>query len=146
MATNNCYDKLYDKMKNRLTVVDNSSEYTLGEYMQKKASIKKSEMQLQAVQPNSTGSGERAVAMLVSYVSDKLTVKETPAKDTTIKSFPFRASASALLSAVVACSFILSFCLVGARILATSSAYAPESVVAESEIDAEYETEEAKAE
>ena len=143
MATNNCYDRLYDNMKNRLTVVDSKSEYTLGEYMQKKASIKKTETQLHAVQPSVLSKSEQAASMFVSFVADKLTVKESPAKDKTIRSFPFRASAAAFLSAVVACTFMLSFGLIGAKLLATS--VAPDSIVAESDIEAEYDREEASA-
>ena len=64
---------------------------------------------------------ERAVANVVSYINDKLTIKEPPVKDKTIRAFPFRASASALLSAVVACAFMLSFIVVGARLLNTNT-------------------------
>ncbi len=116
----NSYDKLYESMKNRFTVVNENTEYTLGDYMLMKAGKKKEDSLLPVLQRSNVGKGERAVAMVVSYVSDKLTIKQPPVKDKTIKAFPFRASASAFLSAVVACTFMLSFVLVGARIMTDS--------------------------
>ena len=116
------YEKLYESMKNRFTVVNENTEYTLGDYMLMKAGKKKDDSLLPAIQHTSTGKGERAMAMVVSYVSDKLTIKQPPVKDKTIKAFPFRTSASAFLSAVVACTFMLSFVVVGARLM---NSYAP---------------------
>jgi len=121
MATYNNYDILYENMKNRFTVVNDNEEYTLGDYMLMKAGKKKEEAKLPVAQRSSASKGERAVAMLISYVNDKLTVKTPPVKDKTIRSFPFRASASAFLSAAVTCMFMLSFVVIGARIFATSA-------------------------
>ena len=138
MATyNNNYDKLYENMKNRLTVVNEDSEYTLGEYMSMKADLKKTEAMLPVAERSSAGKGERAVAMLISYVNDKLTVKEPPVKDKTIRAFPFRASASAFLSAVVACTFMLSFAVIGAKIIAPSIPVAEASVAEAEDADME---------
>ncbi len=117
MATTNCYDRLYENMKNRLTVVESDSEYTLGEYMLKKAEHKKTQAMLPVSERSFATKGERAIAIISSYVSDKLTIKKPPVKDKTIKAFPFRASASAFLSALVACSFMLCFGLIGAKML-----------------------------
>ena len=119
MATTNCYDRLYENMKNRLTVVESDSEYTLGEYMLKKAEHKKSQALLPVTERSFATRGERAVAIISSYVSDKLTIKAPPAKDKTIKAFPMRASASAFLSAIVACSFILCFGIIGAKMISS---------------------------
>ena len=116
----NSYDKLYESMKDKFTVVNENTEYTLGDYMLMKAGKKKEDSLLPVLQRSNVGKGERAVAMVVSYVSDKLTIKQPPVKDKTIKAFPFRASASAFLSAVVACTFMLSFVLVGARLMSGS--------------------------
>ena len=113
-ATNN-YEKLYDNMKNRFTVACDNSEYTLGEYMLMKADAKKADAALPVALRSSATKGEVAVASVASFVTDMLTIKEAPAKDKTIKAFPFRASASAFLSAAVACAFLLSFALIGIK-------------------------------
>ena len=117
--TMNNYDRLYNSMKESFTV--ENGDCSLGEYMLMKAAQKKSEAALPvALRPSATRS-ERTVAMICSYVEEKLTVKETPEKDTIIRSFPLRTSASALLSAVVACTFMLSFAFIGAKLLAPES-------------------------
>ena len=113
-ATNN-YERLYDNMKNRFTVACDNSEYTLGEYMLMKADAKKADAALPVALRSSATKSEVAVASVASFVTDMLTIKEAPAKDKTIKAFPFRASASAFLSAAVACAFILSFALIGIK-------------------------------
>ena len=127
----NSYDKLYESMKDRFTVVNENTEYTLGDYMLMKAGKKKEDSLLPVLQRSNVGKGERTVAMVVSYVSDKLTIKQPPAKDKTIKAFPFRASASAFLSAVVACTFMLSFVLVGARLMSGSESVETTGIVDE---------------
>ncbi len=118
--TTNNYDKLYENMKQRFTISSDNAEYTIGEYMLMKADVKKTESAALpvAVQTAVTKS-ETAVTNIVSFVDDKLTIKQPPIKDKTIKAFPFRASASAFLTASVACAFVLSFALIGARTLST---------------------------
>ena len=113
-ATNN-YERLYDNMKNRFTVACDNSEYTLGEYMLMKADAKKADAALPVAMRSSATKSEVAVASVVSFVSEMLTIKEAPAKDKTIKAFPFRASAAAFLSAAVTCAFLLSFALIGIK-------------------------------
>ena len=120
MATTNCYDRLYENMKNRLTLVEGDSEYTLGEYMLKKAEYKKTQALLPVSERSFSTKGERALAIISSYVNDKLTIKKPPVKDKTIKAFPFRASASAILSAIVACSFMLCFGIFGAKFISAA--------------------------
>lgn len=120
MATYNTYDKLYESMKQRFTVISDNEEYTLGDYMLMKADKKKEEASLPVIQRSSASKGEKAVAMLVSYVNDKLLIKNPPVKDKTMRSFPFRASASAFLSAVVSCAFVLSFVVMGAKLINSS--------------------------
>ena len=107
-------------MKNRFTISESNVGYTLGGYMLMKANEKKAEAMLPVAQRSSATKGERAVATIATYVNDKLTIKAPPAKDKIIRTFPLRASASAILSASVACAFILSFCIIGARITGTS--------------------------
>ena len=117
----NSYDKLYENMKQRFTVSINENEYTLGEYMLMKADGRRSEDALPvSVNNTAVAKTETAVANIVSFVNDKLTVKQTPVKDRTIKKFPFRATASAFLTAAVACAFVLTFALIGAKSLDTS--------------------------
>ena len=127
--TRNNYDKLYENMKQRFTISQNDADYTIGEYMLMKADVKKTEKAALpvAVQTAVTRS-EMAMTNIVSFVDDKLTIKQAPIKDKTIKSFPFRASASAFLTASVACAFVLSFALIGARALTTSPPAANDSV------------------
>ena len=122
--TTNTYDKLYENMKQRFTVSQNDTAYTLGEYMLMKADGKKSENTALPVAVMS----EVAVTNIVSFVDDKLTIKQAPVKDKTIKAFPFRASASAFLTASVACAFVLSFALIGARTIATPAPAANEII------------------
>ena len=130
--TTNKYETLYENMKNRFTVVNNGSEYTLGDFMRMKASGKKTERTQSSNLPVEVKSmGSRAVAQIVSFVSDKLTIKNPPAKDKTIRAFPFRTSMSAILSAVVTCSFVLCFCVIGAKILNLSAPTVEEAAITE---------------
>ena len=120
--TTNSYDKLYENMRQRFTVSQNNAEYTIGEYMLMKADVKKAEdAALPVAVMTAVSKSEMAVSGIVSFVDDKLTIKQPPVKDKTIKSFPFRASASAFLTASVACAFLLSFVLIGAKTLSTSA-------------------------
>ena len=127
--TTNNYDKLYENMKQRFTVSQNDTAYTLGEYMLMKADGKKSENTALPVAVMS----EVAVTNIVSFVDDKLTIKQAPVKDKTIRAFPFRASASAFLTASVACAFLLSFVLIGAKSMANQAPVANDVVTTESE-------------
>ncbi|MBE6643997.1 MAG: hypothetical protein E7612_01300 [Ruminococcaceae bacterium] len=103
----NVYEDLYENMKNRFTVINDNAEYTLGEIMLIKAGKKKEASNLPAVRTAS--STEKAICAFVSYVNDKLTLKAPPVKDKTIRRFPFRTSAAAVLSAVIACTLVISY-------------------------------------
>ena len=109
-----CYDRLYENMKARFTVVSDNSEYTLGDYMRMQAAKKENRQTAVAVR---SARGEGALVSVINYVSDKLAVKSPAPKDKTIRRFPVRASASAFLSAVAACSLVLSIGIIGARAL-----------------------------
>ena len=118
-STINQYDALYTNLKNQFTVIYNGTECTVGDFMRMKAN-KKSDSSL----PIATGARNASIATIVEYVNDKLTVKNAPVKDKTIKRFPLRTSASALLSATAACALVLScgiFSLTGAKNLNNSS-------------------------
>ena len=120
--TTNSYDKLYENMKQRFTVSAENNQYTIGEYMLMKADVKKNESSaLPVAVKSAVTKSEMAVTNIVSFVDDKLTIKQAPVKDKTIKAFPFRASASAFLTASVACAFVLSFALIGAKALTNST-------------------------
>lgn len=122
--TMNQYDALYTNLKNQFTVIYNGTECTVGDFMLMKAN-KRSESSL----PIATTARNTSIATIVEYVNDKLTVKNAPIKDKTIKSFPFRTSMSALLSATAACALVLScgiFSLSGANNL-TGSTYTADS-------------------
>lgn len=101
---NTTYDKLYTDMKKRFTVVDNGGEYTLGEFMLMRANAKKEVSNL----PVATRAGAPVLATFVGFVRDKLTVKEPPAKDKTIRSFPLRTSFTTVISALSICVLVLS--------------------------------------
>ena len=132
--TTNTYDKLYENMKQRFTVSADNTEYTIGEYMLMRADAKKTESTALpvAVQTAVTKS-EIAVSGIVSFVDDKLTIKQPPVKDKTIRAFPFRASASAFLTASVACAFVLSFALIGVKALSTPAPEANDTVIEHNE-------------
>lgn len=105
-------------MNQRFTVSADNTDYTLGEYMLMKAEDKKAEEAALPIAVNTAVTkSEMAVSNIVSFVDDKLTIKQAPVKDKTIRAFPFRASASAFLTASVACAFILSFALIGIQAL-----------------------------
>ena len=132
--TTNNYDKLYENMKQRFTVSQNDTTYTLGEYMLMKADSKKSETAaLPVAVMSAVSKSEVAVTNIVSFVDDKLTIKQAPVKDKTIRAFPFRASASAFLTASVACAFLLSFVLIGAKSMANQTPVANDVVITETE-------------
>ena len=102
-TTMNQYDALYTNLKNQFTVIYNGTECTVGDFMLMKAN-KRSESSL----PIATSVRTTSLSTIVEYVNDKLTVKKAPVKDQTIRSFPFRTSISALLSATAACALVLS--------------------------------------
>ena len=107
MTTMTAYDKLYMSMKNKFTVTADNCEYSLGEYMSKKANAKaeSSNLPVAAVKTNHVST----ISAIFSYVNDKLTVKREPVKDKTMRAFPLRTSLAACFSALVACAFIFSF-------------------------------------
>ena len=123
MNTSNVYENLYTDMKNRFTVVNDNCEYTLGEYMLMKAGKKKETSNLPAMRNHT--SSETAVTAFFRYVNDKLTLKAPPAKDKTIRRFPLRTCCAAVLSAVVACTLVISY---GSATLRSSGMSTPATV------------------
>lgn len=105
MATvTNAYDSLYTNLKNRYTVIYDSAECTVGEYMLKKAGHTPKTNALAPVKHNE----HHGLTGIVEYVNHKFSVTNPPKKEKTIRRFPLRTSFSALLSSVAACALILS--------------------------------------
>ena len=94
-------------MKTRFTVVNGESECSLGEYMLIKAGKKKESSALPVA--NATLRQPSAVVSFVNYINDRLMVKEAPAKDKVMRAFPFRTAAAAVLSALLVCTFVVSY-------------------------------------
>lgn len=108
MATSmNAYEKLYNNMKTRFTVVNGDSECSLGEFMLAKASTKKESSALPVAA--ATLRQPSAMVSFVNYIGEKLMVKEAPQKDKVIRAFPFRTAAAALLSALLVCTFVITY-------------------------------------
>ena len=108
MATSmNAYERLYNNMKTRFTVVNGENECSLGEYMLIKAGKKKESSALPVA--NATLRQPSAVVSFVNYINDRLMVKEAPAKDKVMRAFPFRTAAAAVLSALLVCTFVVSY-------------------------------------
>ncbi len=119
-STNN-YDKLYNSMKENLTVTN--GDCSLGEYMLMKAAAKKAEDTLPVpVRPsvNRAEKAAEAAALVYTYVEDKLSVKHTPEKDTVIRAFPLRTSGAAILAAMVICTLLISLALIGSKVTTSS--------------------------
>ena len=116
--TNN-YDRLYNNMKENFTVA--SSDCSLGEYMLMKVAKKKNESNLPVAARPSASRSERTVSLIYNYVEDKLTIKTPPQQDATIRAFPLRTSMAAFLSAMVVCTFLISFGLIGSKVLTPKS-------------------------
>ena len=113
------YEKLYTNMVKKFTVEKDNTDYKLGEYMLMKARAKK-EAALTAVSAQKSAlpvlrgrKDTTAIAAIFSYVNDKLTVKEAPIRDKTIRSFPFRTSIAAFCSALVVCALVVSCSIFG---------------------------------
>ena len=127
MTNTSVYESLYNNMKSKFTVVDDGCEYNLGEYMSKKANARKAGSNLPVARTRSNDN--HAITAVFSYVNDKLTVKKAPEKDKTMKAFPFRTSAAAFVSAVVACTFIFSFGIFAMRGATPSTAEAQDNMI-----------------
>jgi len=129
MNSYNVYEKLYADTKAAFTIVKNDRQYSLGEYMLMKAGKKNLPAERRA------GTGNNIVSKSFSYIKDKLTVKNPPSKDRTIRRFPLRTTASALLSAVLICSLALSFSIFSGKNLHSKAPVAREPEVSDVEND-----------
>ena len=100
----NPYDALYTNLKNQFTAIYNGTECTVGDFMLMKAN-QHSESNLPIV---ASTAKTITITAIAEYVNDKLTIKRAPVKDKTMKTFPFRTSLSAMLSATAACALVFS--------------------------------------
>ncbi len=112
MTTYNAYDKLYNNLRTTFAVQDETGrECTLGELMLAKAAKKRTAAAL------SKEKSKKALTAVYRFINERLTIKEAPAKEKTISSFPVRTSLASLFSAVVTCALILSCGIIGVRSL-----------------------------
>lgn len=118
MAQTMTYDELYNSVAKRFIVenknINKDQEYNLGEFMLMKAQNRKDSLVAVAndksALPMLQEKKSNAITTVLTYVNDKLTVKEAPIRDKTIRSFPLRTSFSAFSSALVVCALVISCC------------------------------------
>jgi hypothetical protein len=101
------YEKLYSNMVKKFTVEKDNNDYKLGEYMLMKADAGKTAESSNLPVAAHVSAQTTAISAFFSYVSDKLTIKEAPVRDKTIRSFPFRTSIAAFCSALVMCAMVV---------------------------------------
>ena len=102
-------------MVKKFTVEKDNTDYKLGEYLRMKARVKKETAMIAASESSSAllpvvrakNSAGTAIVAAFSYVNDKLTVKEAPVRDRTMRSFPLRTSLAAFCSALVVCGLVV---------------------------------------
>lgn len=103
----NPYDALYTNLKNRFTVVNGGKECSVADYMLMKAGKEKATSTLPAeIRRNNTSVS--SVGAIISFMNERLTVKNPPVKDKTLKRFPIKSTFSAMLSAVAVCALVIS--------------------------------------
>ena len=131
----NVYDTLYNNMKQRFTVVNGENEYTLGSYMLMKAREKQKKSNL----PTTITSNTRSVALqsVLTYINKKLTIKEAPAPEKTIKAFPLRTALSAACSALLICTLMFSFGALNGLMPASEGGYIAQTEEMPEEIEEE---------
>ena len=135
------YDKLYNNMVKKFTVEKDNTEYSLGDYMLMKAQSKKNALTTVKSTALTTSSTHEhkygALTAVFSYINDKLTVKEAPVRNKTMRSFPLRTSLTALCSALIVCGLAISCCLFG---VSGSALGNDNTVITEIEDDTQEET------
>ena len=109
------YEMLYNNMVKKFTVEKDNKDYNLGDFMLMRAKAKKNEMiaSTDSKLPVARDSKAGAITTVFSYVNDKLTVKQAPVRNKTIRSFPLRTSITAFCSALVVCTLVVSCCFFG---------------------------------
>ena len=105
--TTDRYEQLLNTMKNRFTVDNSGNDCTLGEYMLIKAGKKQDPYALPVAETTFKQPG--AIVTFVNFINDKLMVREAPQKDKVMRAFPFRTAAAAVLSALLVCTFVVTY-------------------------------------
>lgn len=106
MTSTTAYETLYNNMKTKFTVVSENNEYTLGEYMSKKANSDTNSPKLPAARNDSQA---HTLSAIFSYVNEKLTVKKPPVREKVMRKFPLRTTAAAFLTGIVGCALMLTY-------------------------------------
>ena len=130
------YEKLYNNMANAFKVNNDPEHRPLGTYMLARAKAKKNEALAPSGSnlPATRDVKTSAISTVFSYVNDKLTVKEAPVRDRTMRSFPLRTSLTAFCSALVVCALVISCCFFG---LSSTVAGDDNTVITTSEAETE---------
>ena len=122
------YETLYNNMVKKFTVEKNGTDYSLGGYMRARAAEKKNTAMVAASERKTAlpavrakASAGTAIVAAFSYVNDKLTVKEAPVRDRTMRSFPLRTSLTALGSALVVCGLVVCCGVFGLKSVAPTT-------------------------
>jgi len=126
MSATMTYNELYTKMVSKFTIEKNDRDYKLGEYMLAKAQKRKatalvSKAEAKENLPMPVSASESRLTALISYVQEKLTVKEAPIKNKTIRKFPIRSSLTAFGSAMVVCSLVIVSAFFGLKAMPDAS-------------------------
>ena len=136
MTSINAYENLFNTMKNGLTVVSKSGEYTLGDYMLMKAKAKRNAMTVASETSLAVAETKSAsLTTVFSYIGEKLKVKKAPERDKTLRKFPLRASFTALCSATLVCALVVCCTVFGL----SSPKGGKDNIVSITESDAEIE-------
>ena len=109
-------------MVKKFTVEKNNVDYNLGDYMLMKAKAKRNAPERKADTTSAASNlpvkinrntDTKALSTIISYVNEKLMVREAPVRDKTIRSFPLRTSITAFCSAIVVCALVISSAVFG---------------------------------
>lgn len=101
----NAYEKLYDKMKTKFTVIKNNNEYTLGEYMAMKS-------QSALARKNEEKPNTRTPSSFLAYLGEKMAARSQSREN---HAFPLKTLASACLSLMVVSALVFSFGAVSSK-------------------------------
>ena len=125
MTTNITYNQLYSDMAKCFCVSRGGEEYKLGDYMRMKAQAKTVKEEAKSEEKKSQSNlpilatvktqAPIVISSFFSYVNDKLTVKNAPVRDKTIRRFPLRTSITALCSALLICVLTVCYGVIGLR-------------------------------
>ena len=122
------YGRLYSDMVKLFAVKqDGKEDVCLGDYMRSRASEckkieeekaqkllakrERSNLPVQVKKQNET----RAISAIFSYVNERLTVKQAPVRDKTIRRFPLRTVLSSAFCAFIMCAVMVCYGVIGMK-------------------------------